>query len=468
MVRVRKSHLYSIWLILIIILFFTNWVGLRERYITSNLTTEDVIKVGVGDLDASKPGFEVAYLTPAGVYVIGGLTYGPWENLTYWNVAWDIDPLLDLTVGDFDSQRKGDEIVVLTENGTLIQISRGLMSWEHQVIGTLPWSVPIWETHELLSGQLIVNSSTEEFAVIGEHFNWTTSMTTGHVFVAERLNNASWQINQAYYVPTSLLCGSVGDIEPTHAGDELVVAGYNTGVVSLANNNGTWSSSLVFNWEDTIRSLAIGDFLTRPIGYEIVLVKGNGIYTLERDGAVWDPTQVWVSSIMQAGIQSVIVGDLDPYNPGMEILGIGKVFENSRPILVVLAYNQLFWDIRILWNLIQPPASVATANIDFNRDGSEVIIANEPITAILSVPNEWDRTVRAGQVVLFPVIVLIPATFLLFALADYIGRVSEHRRRNYALEMVTKGYVRCPLCKRFVPKEKIEAHRRWHRRQQFR
>ncbi len=468
MVQFRKSQLFSIWLILIIILFFANWVGLRERYVVGNFITNEVNQVAFGDVDISKPGLELVYLNPSGIFIIGGLTSSPWQDLTFQNFLWDTNPLISLTVGDFDINHKGDEIVVLFENGTLFQLSKGEATWVVDVIGALPSKPPVWFTNEMISGQLIASSRAEEIAIVGQYFNWSTSLTSGRVYVANRLENMTWQINQIYVDSHTLLCGSIGDVEQIHEGEEIVTAGQDTGIVFLRFENGTWSSTHAFNWTDTIRSIAIGDFMTVPNGNEIAFVKGMDIFTLYRGSGGWVPKNIWPSQIMKARMYSVLVSDIDPYNPGQEVLGAGTTSGEGRPILVLLSYNTLFWSVSVLWNLIQSPVSVIAFNFDFNRDGSEVIIANSPETAILSVPSIWDRTIRASQMVILPAILLLPTTVILFALADYIGRVSDNRRRARILEMTAKGFVKCPNCHRFVPKDKIKAHRRWHRQQQFR
>lgn len=166
-------------------------------------------------------------------------------------------------------------------------------------------------------------------------------------------------------------------------------------------------------------------------------------------------------------MNSVCIGDIDPFSPGQEILGVGTISETSQSVLVVLKYG-LLWVPSILWNLGTHPVSVTVSNFDFNRMGTEVIVAYTPQTVVLSVPSTTDRTFRAGQTVLVPAILLFPGTLILFALANYMGRVGEARRRRRSLEMIAKGYVKCPICKRFIPKDKAEAHRRYHRTEQFR
>ncbi|MFW9832328.1 MAG: hypothetical protein ACFFD8_11195, partial [Candidatus Thorarchaeota archaeon] len=195
---------------------------------------------------------------------------------------------------------------------------------------------------------------------------------------------------------------------------------------------------------------------------------GREVITLFKEGEDWVPYQIWNSNRMQAGIDAIQIGDIDPYNPGHELIAAGYVFDNGRPILIVLKFKTLFWEAQILWNLIEDPQQIVAYNFDFEREGTEIIVVNDPLTTVLSIPNFMDRTFRAGQVVLLPAIILIPATVLVFALAEYIEKVTDRRRRRYTLEMVSKGFVKCPHCKRFIPKDKMKAHLRWHRTAQFR
>jgi hypothetical protein len=170
---------------------------------------------------------------------------------------------------------------------------------------------------------------------------------------------------------------------------------------------------------------------------------------------------------MGSGMDSVEIGDIDPFTPGLELLGSGFVFETNRPILVGFSFTSIIQQKWIVWNPLEHPVEVIISNFDFNRVGAEIILVNDPTSAVLSIPNDGDRTMRASSAVLLPAFLFLPATFLIFALADYVGRVADLRRRRYALEMVSKGFVKCRLCQRFVPKDKLEAHLRWHRTQQF-
>ncbi len=467
MVRFRKTYLFVIWLVLIIILFTTNWIGLRDRYVTNGYSTMEAGQVVVGELDVAESGLEMAFLTPSRVNVIGGLTSLSWEETVYSKSNWEYDPLVKMSIGDFDGDQKGDELIVVSERGMLILIAEDDSGWTSEVIGYLPWTAPEWTTYAMASGQIIYNSSSFEVAIVGEHYNVTTSTATGRIFVVERLDNITWQINQASTFSNPLYCVAMGDVNITQPGDEIVTAGSITGVHSITYSGGLWESENLYPFGFIIRSIAVGNIIPSTRSYEVAFVMDREVVTLYYEGGRWHSELLWDSNLMGSGMDSVEIGDIDPFIPGLEILGSGFVFETYRPILVGFSYTSAIRQPWIVWNPIEQPTEIVVSNFNFNRVGTEIILANDPTTVVLSIPNEGDRTMRASSTVLLPAFLFLPATFLIFALADYYGRVADLRRRRYALEMVSKGFVKCRLCQRFVPKDKLEAHLRWHRTKQF-
>ncbi len=467
MVRFRKTYLFVIWLVLIIILFTTNWIGLRDRYVTKGYSTVEASQVVVGELDVAEPGHEMAFLSPSHVSVLGGLTSVSWGETVYSKSNWENDRLVTMSIGDFDGDQKGDELIVVSESGMLILIAEDGSGWTSEVLGYLPWTAPEWTTYAMASGQIIYNSTSFEVAIVGEHYNLTTSTATGRVFVVERLNNVTWQINQAAIFSNPLYCVATGDVNITQPGDEIVTAGSITGVHSITYSGGLWESEDLYPFGFIIRSIAVGNVIPSTRSYEVAFVMDREVVILFYEGGRWQSELLWDSNLMGSGMESVEIGDIDPFLPGLELLGNGFVFETNRPILVGFSFTSIIQQMWIVWNPLEHPVEVVVSNFDLNRVGAEIILVYDPATAVLSIPNEGDRTMRASSAVLLPAFLFLPATFLIFALADYIGRVADLRRRRYALEMVSKGFVKCRLCQRFVPKDKLEAHLRWHRTQQF-
>ncbi len=462
MVRLRRDLLAGIYVITLIVLLSINWVGIRERYTVSTYPLQGVQDIVVGDIDATHIGDEVALLTPSGIFVVGDIAIAPWIEVVYDHPDWELNPLTAFAADNFEPSKKSLELMTLTANGTLLLIGRNASEWNVEVIGHLPWGDPVWTTHAVASGQLNSSSEAAEFVTVGEYFDLPTMNHLGRALIVQSLDNASWQVEKTYNTSKPLLCAAIGNIDTTSPGEELVMAGQESNVVVQKRVNDTWQSEILFNWDRTIPSITIGNFLANKPGYEIGLALGADIFTLYKSGSTWTPKQIWDNEDTQTDLNTLISCNLDPWNPGDELLISATNVASQNAEFYMLIHNFEIWSRRNLLNLVTAPTSIDTSNIDFYRDADEVIFASETIVNILAIPNGGDRTFRASVAVLLPALILLPITIVIFALADYITRVSTIRRRNYALQMVARGFARCPYCRRFVPKDKMKAHRRSH------
>lgn len=462
MVRLRKDFLAGIYAITLIVLLSVNWVGIRERYTVTTYPLQGVQDIVVGDIDASHIGDEVALLTPSGIFVVGDITFTPWMEVVYDYPDWELNPLIAFAADNFEPSQKSLELMILTANGTLMVIGRNASEWNVEVIGALPWGDPVWTTYAVASGQLNASSEAAEFVIVGEYFDLITMNHLGQALIVQSLDNVTWQVETFYTTSKPLLCADIGNIDPVSPGEELVMAGQESNVIVQKIVNDNWQSEILYNWGRTIPSITIGNFLTSKAGYEIGLALGADVFTLYKSGSTWTPKQIWDNEETQTNLNTLIACNLDPWNPGDELLISATNVGSQSAEFYMMIYSLGTWSRRNLLNLLTAPTSIVASNIDFYRDADEVIFASETFVNILAIPNEQDRTVRASAAVLLPALILLPITIVIFTLADYISRVSTIRRRNYALQMVARGFARCPYCKRFVPKDKMKAHRRSH------
>ncbi len=461
-IRIRKDFLACIYSFILIILILVNWVGIQERYTVCAYPYQDIQDITIGDLDANHIGCEVALMTPSGISVVGDITYSPWAKTVYENPDWVLNPIVAFAADNFDPKLKSLELIALTLNGTLLLIEQNASNWDIRVIGSLPWGDPIWTTHAVTSGQLNSTSEAAELVIVGEYFDVPTMSHLGCAIIVQSLDNVTWQIETVYTTSKSLLCTAVGNVDSTTTEEELVMAGQESNVISLKRANDTWQSEILFSWSRAIPSITIGDFLLDKVGYEIGLVLGADVFTLYKSGNSWTPKQIWDNDETQTNLQFLIACNIDPWNPGDELLACCTNIALQGAQFYILAYNSETWTHRVLLNLLSAPTTIEVGNIDFYRDSDEIIFASSSYVNILAIPNGVDRTIRAFVSVLLPALVLFPSTIILFILADYISRVSVIRRRNYTLQMVARGFAKCPYCKRFVPKDRMKAHRRTH------
>jgi hypothetical protein len=461
-VQLRKDFLAGIYVVILIVLISVNWVGIYERYTVNSYPIRDVRDIVIGDIDATQVGDEVALMTTSGVFLVGSITSNPWMNIIYDHSDWEINPLIALAADNFEPAEKSLELIALTANGSLLLIKQNASEWNIDALGSLPWGDPVWTTYAVASGQLNSTSEAAELVIVGEYFDLPTMSHLGQAIIVQSIENATWQIETVYTTSKPLLCTAIGNIDPTSPEEEIVMAGQESNVIALERVNETWQSEILFNWDRTIPAITIGNFLTNMVGYEIGLILGVDVFTLYKSGNVWTPKQIWDNEETQNSLQTVIACNIDPWNPGDEILISSTNIATQDAIFYSLIHNSDTWTKRDLLSCSSPPTTVYASNIDFYRDTDEVIFASETQINILAIPNSGDRTARAFTAVLLPALILLPCTIIIFAIADYISRVSAIRRRNYALQMAAKGFARCPYCKRFVPKDKMKAHRRTH------
>jgi hypothetical protein len=467
-VRLRRDILATVYGVLLIVLLIANWVGIRERYAVGSFPCSDVNGVAVGDVDVHSPGDELVFWTASDIYVIYNATSGATVETVYAHSATRSNPLAGVAIADFNPERKGKEIMALMANGTVLLLWRDTVSWKSVHVADLPWPSPVWTTRAMVGARFDASSLAAELVIAGEYFDWPTLNRTGRVLVVNRVNNVTWQVSVAYTAAQPLLCAAAGDLNRLHPGLELLTAGEGASVKALAVTNGSWSATSVFTWSGVIPSVAIGNLIATSIGYEVGLVLNGQCFLVTYNGSIWQPLQIWRSDAMQVMLQTLIACDVDPFNPGDELLGVGASTVTGDTVLVILAHSGLLWTSRVL--LTFPKDYVTTtqpATFDFSRAGVEIVVASRNLLSVYAIPSSQDRTVRAAAAVLLPAVVLLPGTVILFVLADYVGGVAAERRRKYGLLMAAKGFVQCPICKRFLPRANLEGHRRLHRQQQL-
>jgi len=467
-VRLRRDILATVYGVLLIVLLIANWVGIRERYVVGSFPCSDVNGVAVGDVDVRFPGDELVFWNASRIFVIYNVTGGAKRETLYAHSATPSNPLAGLAIADFDPERKGKEIIAVTANGTVLLLWRDAASWKSAHVADLPWPSPVWTTRAMVGARFDASSPAAELVIVGEYFDWPTLNRTGRALVVSRVNNVTWQVSVAYTAAQPLLCAAAGDLIQAHPGLELLTAGEGAAVKALAVTNGSWSATNVFTWSRVISSITIGNINASSPGYEVGLVLNGEGFLLSYNGSIWKPSQIRLSPPMPVILQTLIACDVDPFHPGDELLGLGASTVTGESVLVVLACNELPWTGRVLLVLPKDYVTVTQpATFDFSRAGMEIVIASKFLLSVYAIPSSQDRTVRAVAAVLLPAVILLPGTVILFVLADYVGGVAAERRRKYGFLMAAKGFVQCPVCKRFLPRVNLEAHRRLHRRQQL-
>ncbi len=463
MVQLRRKRLWYVFALLLLALTVVNWFGIRERDKTGHTPLPGAEGIAFGDVDWTQNGTEVVVFTSSSVLVSGGFSQALRQDTVYYHTEWMTDPITAIAVGEFDLNATDLEIMVVTGNGVLLLLKEDNGIWSSSTIGSLPWSAPVWTTRAMACGELDPVTQGMEVAIIGEQYDWPSLTRTNHVIIANRPDNVTWQGSSVYSEPDPLLCAVVGNLNITEA-EELVFAGNQAAVNVLTGENNTWQVDELFSWAGApIESLTVGSFSELYPEDEICVAIRGQAFTLHLENGVWRPRQLWNGDPVTGLISTVDSGDLDPTRPGDEILCTSTSLASGRNLYILEPYF-LWAGRRPVWVLPTVPNEIAVNDFDALHLGAEIVIATENDFRILSNPNFFDRAFRIVTGVFIPAVILFPLAVVLFAVADRISRVATERRQHYALEMLAKGYIRCPKCKRFVPKQEMEKHRKGHKR----
>jgi hypothetical protein len=462
MVELRRKRLWYVFALLLLALTVVNWFGIRERDKTGHTPFPGAQGIAFGDVDRTQNGTEVVVFTSSSVLVTGGVSQALRQDTVYFHPEWQTDPITAIAIGELDLNSTDQEIMVVTGNGQLLLLEETHGVWTSSLIGNLPWPAPVWTTRAMACGELDPVTQGMEVAIIGEQYDWPSLTRTNHVMIANRPDNVTWQVGSVYSEPDPLLCAAVGNLNITEA-EELIFAGDQASVNCLTGENNTWQVDELFSWAgNPIESLTMGSFTDLYPDEEIGVAIAGQLFTLHLENGAWRPRALWNGDPVTGLVSTVDSGDLDPTRPGDEIVCTSTSVASGRSLYILEPY--LLWaGRRSIWVLPTVPNEVAVYDFDAFHIGAEIVIATDSDFKILSNPNFFDRGFRVVTGVFFPAVILFPVVVVLFAVADRISRVATERRQHYALEMLEKGYVRCPKCKRFVPREEMEKHRKGHK-----
>ena len=120
MVRLQKDILGGVYVVLLLVLFLVNWIGIRERYVVMGFPCQDIEGTTLADVDVFQPGSELILWTPSEITVVSSIAYTPRSNVVYQHLNWVENPLVSLATGNFDTNVKSHEIMAVTANGTII------------------------------------------------------------------------------------------------------------------------------------------------------------------------------------------------------------------------------------------------------------------------------------------------------------------------------------------------------------
>lgn len=352
------------------------------------------------------------------------------------------DAVYGLAWGEFDPTHAGGEVACLLADASVVQLSPDGFDWtallRHRGLTTIGGMIDrpticIGNVHSSHSGNEIVIDGGKYLTVIRPGSNWSHEIlfTVGAA-------GAGW--------------GSrVGDIDPTHPGDEIFHSFegvMDRGTIGLfREDGGAWQEEIIYN-EHVVMDTAVGEFDPSHAGPELVAVTEMGpayeLYPPAGSPDTYWPRRTLWDNMDEAG-WVVKIADIEPENPGNELvygtrysnritmsypagstghqleilftgvapqgyrtmydIGVGDVLpvagleilgvDASGSVYLVRRMARGVWQGAVLWqDTTGPLHSVITADFLPERPGDEILVAGQSGTTtllMLAAPADFDR-----------------------------------------------------------------------------
>jgi hypothetical protein len=181
-----------------------------------------------------------------------------------------------------------------------------------------------------------------------------------------------WQALNLWNDNRELYAVAVGDVDHTHPGDEVVVAGESNKVTVVYGFGNTWVAETVFRDNWYVTSIAIGDIYPLHPGNEIVIVGWSTYVTMIYKST---DTGEWVSERLYHDydwLYDVAIGDIYPEHPGDEIVFVG---DPRHVIMLNYSSETDTWGSTIIWDNTPDINVIAIGNFDAFHLGNEVAVS---------------------------------------------------------------------------------------------
>jgi hypothetical protein len=179
-------------------------------------------------------------------------------------------------IADLDPDLAGNEIAVVGGDGAVFVLSRAQGSWTSKKVAELPG-----EMIQCAAGRLDPGSEAVSLVTVGAASGGEDDGGPG---VAWRIRKVSGQWErERIFQDAALLHGvCIGDLDPDHDGDELLVAGYTNKAHLINNDGGAWK---------VVRSLDLdgqGKGAAVVASGAVVACADGSVMLLERSGRDWE------------------------------------------------------------------------------------------------------------------------------------------------------------------------------------
>ncbi len=230
----------------------------------------------------------------------------------------------------------------------------------------------LWNDNEELNavavGDVDKSHNGDEIVVAGESNTVTVIYGFGSSWVAETIFKDSWYVTAI----------AIGDVYPLHPGNEIVVVGWSTYVTMLYKSTETnkWVSKRLFQDYDWLYDVAIGDIYPEHTGNEIVFV-GDPRHVImlnySRETDTWGNKILWDNT---PDINVVVIGDFNSSHQGSEVAVTGVNVKEIKLREIVYNHSTGKWNTNIMGDVEKDPLDMVAGDFYSGHPGDELALVS--------------------------------------------------------------------------------------------
>jgi hypothetical protein len=328
-----------------------------------------------GDLDSTRVGNEIVTVNGDGlVSMVFQTETGSWDDIELWQGEGE---LITPVIADCYPDNPGNELVVVgmakgpegEGAGQATMIYGSGDNWNSAIIYTAPDML-----HGLAIGDLDPEHEGNE--IITMSFGFDVEM-----LIPNGTGPTDWTVMPMWKGEGKVRKGIIDDVDPNHAGNELIVVDKSGNCTMLYGSGSEWTAQTL--WTDPgvpgIARLAVGEVDPTIPGKEIIVGgDSNNVGIIWREGNNWKGEVIFTDSDKIRGLG---IGDVDPTHPGNEVL----VFGYSQNV-TMLTKKDSTWSSKIIFRDTGRSHDLALGEFYSEHDGQEIIIAgySKSITMIFN------------------------------------------------------------------------------------
>ncbi len=238
-------------------------------------------------------------------------------------------------------------------------------------------STKIWADDEQLKdvaiGDIDPTHDGNEIVVGGDSQRVTMLNGEEHYWKAKRIWYDDWYTNAV----------EIGDIDPQRDGEEVVVVGWSGRITMIYWENNKWQTQELGRRMDYLYDVAVGEVIPSVQGNEVLVVGDDGevsIFTNNNSAG-----KTWLETVIFHDIDylhTIAVGDCDPDFEGAEILVSG-----GSSSITMLYFNDDNWTAKTIWTDVKTINSIAIGEFYSGHSGNEIVVVGTSNNAVMLTKN---------------------------------------------------------------------------------